>query len=45
MFATVEKPETLVIDQVAAKNNRLVWRGPAPETLVDEYQKSLKKIN
>ena len=39
-----EQPETLIIDLVDAKQNRLVWRGVATETLVSNYEKTEKKV-
>ncbi len=39
-----EQPETLIIDLVDAKQNRLVWRGIATETLVTNYEKVEKKV-
>ena len=39
-----EQPETLIIDLVDAKKNRLVWRGIATETLTPDYVKIEKKV-
>ncbi len=39
----VEQPETLIVDLVDAKHNRLVWRGIATNTLVQDYSKAEKK--
>lgn len=39
----IEQPETLIVDLVDAKNNRLVWRGIATNTLVEDYSKAEKK--
>lgn len=39
----IEQPETLIVDVVDAKNNRLVWRGIATNTLVEDYSKAEKK--
>jgi uncharacterized protein DUF4136 len=39
-----EQPQTLVIDLVDAKRNRLVWRGIATETLVPDNGKVEKKV-
>jgi len=39
----IEHPETLIVDLVDAKNNRLVWRGIATNTLVPDYSKAEKK--
>ena len=39
-----EQPETLIIDLVDAKQNRLVWRGIATDTLVRNYEKLEKKV-
>lgn len=39
-----EQPETLVVDLVDAKQNRLVWRGIATETLISDYEKVEKKV-
>jgi hypothetical protein len=39
-----EQPETLIIDLVDVKRNRLVWRGIATETLTTDYEKIEKKV-
>jgi Domain of unknown function (DUF4136) len=39
----IEQPETLIVDLVDAKHNRLVWRGIATNTLVQDYSKAEKK--
>jgi len=39
-----EQPETLIVDLVDAKKNRLVWRGVATETLTTDYGKVEKKV-
>jgi hypothetical protein len=39
----IEQPETLIVDLVDAKNNRLVWRGIATNTLVEDYSKAERK--
>ena len=39
-----EQPETLIVDLVDARQNRLVWRGIATDTLVHEYGKAEKRI-
>lgn len=39
----IDHPETLIVDLVDAKNNRLVWRGIATNTLVEDYSKAEKK--
>ena len=39
----IEQPETLIVDLVDAKNNRLVWRGIATNTLVEDSSKAEKK--
>jgi hypothetical protein len=39
----IEQPETLIVDLVDAKHNRLVWRGIATNTLVPDNPKAEKK--
>ena len=39
----IGQPETLIVDLVDAKHNRLVWRGIATNTLVHDYSKAEKK--
>ena len=39
----IEQPETLVVDLVDARHNRLVWRGIATNTLIEDYSKAEKK--
>ncbi|HXQ37256.1 MAG TPA: DUF4136 domain-containing protein [Anaerolineales bacterium] len=39
----IEQPETLIVDVIDAKHNRLVWRGVATNTLVQDYSKAEKK--
>jgi len=39
----IGQPETLIVDLVDAKHNRLVWRGIATNTLVQDYSKAEKK--
>ena len=42
LMPLIEHPETLIVDLVDAKNNRLVWRGIATNTLVQDYSKAEK---
>lgn len=41
--SSIEQPETLIVDLVDAKHNRLVWRGIATNTLVQDNSKAEKK--
>lgn len=44
LVAVTGQPDTLVIDLVDAKENRLVWRGIATGVLIQEYGKAEKKV-
>ena len=39
----IEQPETLIVDLIDARHNRLVWRGIATNILVQDYSKAEKK--
>lgn len=39
----IEDPETLIVDLIDAKHNRLIWRGVATNTLVQDHLKAEKK--
>ena len=43
-LASIEQPETLIIDVIDAKQNRLIWRGVATDTLVPDSHKAEKRV-